>query len=873
MISRVDSTVGEPSLTSSQEQSVDDALRLAQLSIDGYGSSALLESPEGGNDDRTDLENLSAVLDLIGSLEQSAAAADGQEAAAVQVKIGRYEVLGEIGRGGFGIALHAFDALLEREVALKIPRPERLLAGQALDEMVREARVVAKLSHPGIVRVYEVRRLGPVWYIASDFCDGPTLAQWLSSQAGPVEPSQAARLLAEVADAIHYAHLRGVLHLDLKPANILLMASESGAPQPMVTDFGLAYVGVESPGAFRRIGGTLSYMAPEQKAQDAERISVATDVYALGVILSEMLSPLRRGESDEPDANASVEMAAGGTIAIPRDVRAIRDRCMADDPSSRYQSAHDLADDLLRFIRGWPVAARPLSPLEQGAYLCRRKPFATTAVVALLAIIFGSYALVVAAWRDAEAHLAARRISERQRQVATTRMEDSLLNLAWLAQEAKLRVPHVDDETGSVVPGVREFFKDVRPWAEAENESSTSTDELLAATSSLSLVDEIEERDDTASDETFREGLSAWLALTRRDPGAERWHRALAMHLFTYKLRQGDGRWLSWRSSTLCIDAPTRRKVELPYALLLIDYAAVRLRERDPAASYGMLVSALEILEDDASLFSQAPNRRLHWLITAHQQAAAAAARIPQREAADSHHAALSQIAESAPAPADCDARSAASIAEVLARQWRRSGQSESDDALSKLRRAASYGRRAIEAAPDNPSFVAAHALQHRYIAIVFDKRRQFEARLQSLREALSILNQAVENDFSNDRKLRIERARLAKLLGESHLLSHEPLVARQYFEQAAKDFDAVRLTHTDTRGTWLAAGSLLQSLAKLYESEKRVEECQATYRRSLDLMEALQRFRKHHRAEALIKQARHEIKTLNEGWQSAQAM
>jgi hypothetical protein len=145
-------------------------------------------------------------------------------------QIGRFRLLRELGRGGFGIVFLALDPVLRREVALKVPRPEALLTAELRQRFVREAQAAGSLDHPHVVPVYEAGEAGPVCYIASAYCPGANLAEHLSGREGPLERRAAAGLVAALADAVQHAHDRNILHRDLKPANVILAPCEGALP-------------------------------------------------------------------------------------------------------------------------------------------------------------------------------------------------------------------------------------------------------------------------------------------------------------------------------------------------------------------------------------------------------------------------------------------------------------------------------------------------------------------------------------------------------------------------------------------------------------------------------------------------------------------
>ncbi len=380
-------------------------------------------------------------------------------------RMGRFEVECELGRGGLGVVLLAYDPVLKRRVALKIPRAEALITAELRQRFQREAQAAARLTHPHIVPVHEVGEVGPICFIAAAYIRGQSLSEWLRTAAGPMTPRAAAELVAELAEAMHYAHGQGVLHRDLKPGNILLepcVAPDGssggssdishGSPRwvPKITDFGLAKL-MDLAGDETRTGvilGTPAYMSPEQARGGKLKQGPESDVYSLGAILYELLTgrPPFRGDSD---TEILYKLVADDPVAphrlnreVPRDLVAITLKCLEKQPTRRYASAGILADDLRRFIAGEATQARPLSAFGLTRRWVRRnrRVAALLSMVALLLVSIASLSLLSALWiddarRTAIDAAAQAKVLEQSERRAREETEQSLQALAQREQD------------------------------------------------------------------------------------------------------------------------------------------------------------------------------------------------------------------------------------------------------------------------------------------------------------------------------------------------------------------------------------------------------------------------------------------------------
>jgi WD40 repeat protein/tRNA A-37 threonylcarbamoyl transferase component Bud32 len=342
--------------------------------------------------------------------------------------LGRFQIRARIGVGGFGAVYRAYDPVLDREVALKVPRAEVLREPKARARFLREPKAAAQLRHPHIVPIYEAGGDGDHYYIASAFIEGQTLKDAIEDQQPDFR--RVARIVRDLADALDYAHGMGVIHRDVKPANVMI----DSRGQPLLMDFGLAHW-KQSGEKLTQDGsmmGTPAYMAPEQADRSVGEVGPASDQYSLGVVLYELLG----GNIPFSGPAAAVifnhlhqppESPRRLNPRVPKDLETICLKAMAKRPGDRYANCAALSEDLRRWLDGEPVRARQMGVGERLVRWRRRNPVAA-ALSATTAILLVVVAIVTS--------VSAVRTS---RALAVAELEQSRAEQEWARAEANLR--------------------------------------------------------------------------------------------------------------------------------------------------------------------------------------------------------------------------------------------------------------------------------------------------------------------------------------------------------------------------------------------------------------------------------------------------
>jgi len=379
---------------------------------EGLCTRCLLESglDVPGNSSDAELSVLTRIVDPTSELGHPPPNQEGVHC------FGDYELLEEIARGGMGVVYRARQTGLDRIVALKMILAGPFASKQIIQRFRGEVTAAALLQHPNIVAIHDVGIHDDQHYFTMDYVAGQNLSQLVGNR--PLPPAKAARYVKLVAEAIHYAHQQGILHRDLKPSNVLVDAND----QPRITDFGLAkrLDGDASLTLTGQMLGSPNFMPPEQASAQLGKVGRHSDVYGLGAILYHLLTarPPFQAESFESVIHQVLNSEPVSprllNSSVPPDLETICVKCLQKEPSRRYQSAQELADELGRFLRHEPIQARPVTLAERTWRWCRRKPALALLIVLLHLVGAAGLTGIVWQWRRAEGHAKSER-QERQR--------------------------------------------------------------------------------------------------------------------------------------------------------------------------------------------------------------------------------------------------------------------------------------------------------------------------------------------------------------------------------------------------------------------------------------------------------------------------
>lgn len=460
--------------------------------------------------------------------------------------VDKYQVVSLIGKGGTSVVYLCLDLQMDRQVALKM-LTHPAYSGALKDRHIREARSLARLDHPWIVKAFEIKPFHVPPFIVMEYVPGGASGSLLKN--GPLAPAQAARLVAGVARAVAHAHKQGIIHRDIKPSNLLVVQpfeADEALQEELslkVSDFGLARpISADSQlTSVDHIVGTPAYMSPEQSGGNPKKLGPASDIYSIGVVLYEYL--IGRPPLVAENAIATLGMINDVEPVSPRQIRpgipvdldTICMKCLRKDPAERYASAGELADDLQRYLENHPILARPVGPVERLQRWCRRnRRLAASLAFSTLLIVLTAIGGVWFGFEQARllntansARLEALR--QTQRAEAAAREAEASRIMALKDRDATVKI--MDDATSALYASINQISgSKLAGNPEARQLRNQMFEAFLKIATNIQAVETFErEKPDYLCGLLFKTAVLRWSA-GAKDEGRDLLERMLLVH-------------------------------------------------------------------------------------------------------------------------------------------------------------------------------------------------------------------------------------------------------------------------------------------------------------------------------------------------------
>lgn len=464
--------------------------------------------------------------DVATIIEQSASSVMAASQCPIGSMIGDYQITSELGRGGMGVVYRAHHRGLNREAAIKMILHGKHSGDEAVERFLAEAKAVAQLHHPNIVQIFDIGTHEGLPYFSLEFVKGTDLHRKCSRSPQPLD--YAASIVETLAKAIQYAHDQSILHRDLKPANILIAMDGT----PRITDFGLAKQLEDTDSQSTRTGtimGSPSYMSPEQARGETQRIGPASDQYSLGAILYELLTGRPPFLATKP-LDTVMQVVKNDPVApsalqpsIDRDLETICLKTLRKEIGQRYESCHELAEDLRRYQEGIPIHARPVGQIERSVRWCRRNPMVASLSAAAVVGILSALIVSTVAWYKVSLQ---NEEIQRQQGIANSERSKAVRNAALAVKKEAL----AEERSGLVLTTMQKVMTDVGNDLAMDPATDDTRDKLLNILESMiqQMDAGLKENPDTSAIPTIM-SLKAQLAQSWLKAGdAERAEAAFA---------------------------------------------------------------------------------------------------------------------------------------------------------------------------------------------------------------------------------------------------------------------------------------------------------------------------------------------------------